>query len=227
MSAPGFLAADPLFSNGIDTEVWDPARDPHIARPYSAADLAGKAACRADLLARTGLATGADSPLFGFIGRLVAQKGIDLVLALLPWMADRGLGLAVLGRGEPRLHDALARARAISPSALHVTHDFDDPHAHRIEAGADDDAVDGLGALLDEARRFEREPQLWRAQNRFWRLLCARVDEDSARRLGARLGFDPGAVVSHRAQLLAGAPHPFDGTGGRKHDASYLLPESP
>ena len=41
--------------NGIDTVVWDPAADPALAAPYAAGDLAGKAACRADLLARIGL----------------------------------------------------------------------------------------------------------------------------------------------------------------------------
>ena len=34
--------------NGIDTEQWDPEHDPFLPEPYSAADLAGKAAAKAD-----------------------------------------------------------------------------------------------------------------------------------------------------------------------------------
>ena len=40
--------------NGLDTEVWNPATDHDLAATYSSADLAGKARCRADLLARVG-----------------------------------------------------------------------------------------------------------------------------------------------------------------------------
>src|SRR5438445_787602 len=41
--------------NGIDTEVFDPSRDPHIAAPFSADDRRGKAACKAALQTEGGL----------------------------------------------------------------------------------------------------------------------------------------------------------------------------
>ena len=41
--------------NGLDTAFWDPATDRDLAARYSIDDLAGKAACRADLLARHGM----------------------------------------------------------------------------------------------------------------------------------------------------------------------------
>ena len=63
--------------NGIDTELWDPATDATLPATYSLDDLAGKAACRADLAARHGIDT--DGPIFGMVGRLDPQKGFDLV----------------------------------------------------------------------------------------------------------------------------------------------------
>ncbi|MGH9659967.1 MAG: glycogen synthase, partial [Bryobacteraceae bacterium] len=41
--------------NGADYAEWDPSRDPYIARPYSAGDLAGKRECKLDLMREMGL----------------------------------------------------------------------------------------------------------------------------------------------------------------------------
>jgi len=59
--------------NGIDTERFDPATDPHIAFRYDVATfLEGKRACKAALLAEVGLdeAGAADAPLFSMVSRL-------------------------------------------------------------------------------------------------------------------------------------------------------------
>ena len=65
--------------NGIDPEVWDPATDPALAAPYARGDLAGKAACRADLLTRVGFDPDDDRVVLGMIGRMDPQKGFDLL----------------------------------------------------------------------------------------------------------------------------------------------------
>ena len=67
--------------NGIDTQVWSPAMDTLLPANFSARDLSGKAACRAELLTRTGLAAGPKVPVFGMVCRLTEQKGVQLVLA--------------------------------------------------------------------------------------------------------------------------------------------------
>lgn len=58
--------------NGIDTEVWDPARDAHLPPPmqFDAASCGeGKAAAKALLQELLGLELAPDVPLIGFIGR--------------------------------------------------------------------------------------------------------------------------------------------------------------
>jgi starch synthase len=123
--------------NGIDVEEWDPATDRHLPARYSAADLAGKAACKAALQRELALPVRADVPLVGMVGRLAEQKGVDLVVAVLGDLAARDLQIALLGSGRREWEQAFARAARERPDRLAVRIGFDEGLAHRIEAGAD------------------------------------------------------------------------------------------
>jgi len=65
--------------NGIDTAVWDPAADPHLAACYDATRLDARAHNKTALRERFGLAGDAPGPLFAVVSRLTAQKGLDLL----------------------------------------------------------------------------------------------------------------------------------------------------
>ncbi len=59
--------------NGLDLEIWDPARDPALPEAFDAATVAaGKAAARAALARELELAP-ADAPLAGMVARLAEQ----------------------------------------------------------------------------------------------------------------------------------------------------------
>ncbi|MGE0453841.1 MAG: glycogen synthase GlgA [Vicinamibacteria bacterium] len=123
--------------NGVDYEEWDPAHDPHIAVNYTARDLSGKAACKADLLRRLGLPEEPALPLVGVVSRLVHQKGID-ILADAWWdVVRRPLRLVVLGQGEPEVEAGLRHLAAQDPSRFAVQFGYDNALAHQVEAGAD------------------------------------------------------------------------------------------
>jgi starch synthase len=123
--------------NGVDYEEWDPAADPHIAKRYSARNLAGKAACKADLLRRLGLPPAPDLPLAAVISRLVYDKGLDLVVAAGGALLARPVRLAVLGTGEAAIQDGFADLAARAPERVAARFTYDSSLAHRIEAGAD------------------------------------------------------------------------------------------
>lgn len=122
--------------NGIDTEVWDPARDPHLWAPYSADDLAGKAENKRRLREALGLRE-ERAPLVGMVGRLVEQKGLDLVMAAFERMMALGVQFVVLGEGERRYEDFLRGAEARYGGRVRALVEFSEKWAHRIEAGAD------------------------------------------------------------------------------------------
>lgn len=122
--------------NGVDQQAWDPATDPHLPAHYSAGELRGKAICRQELLSEVGLQD-APGPLLGLVGRLVHQKGIDLLVALADRMVDAGFSLVVLGSGDPSYEDLLTTAAARHPGRIAFRAAFSEPLAHRIYAGSD------------------------------------------------------------------------------------------
>lgn len=123
--------------NGIDVQAWNPASDSALAQNYSAPTFAGKAANKSALQKEHGLPSIADRPLIGMIGRLVEQKGSDLALAAWPELAQQQLQLVLLGSGESDLESAWRGLQRRYPDQLAVHIGYDEPMAHRIEAGAD------------------------------------------------------------------------------------------
>ncbi|HEX8939998.1 MAG TPA: glycogen/starch synthase [Candidatus Limnocylindrales bacterium] len=123
--------------NGLDMAVWDPATDADVAATYSAADLAGKAVCRRDLLSRVGMDPDAAGPVLGMIGRLDPQKGFDLLAGAAERLVDAGARLVVLGSGQPDLVAGLRDLAAAEPTRIALLERFDRVLARRIYAGAD------------------------------------------------------------------------------------------
>lgn len=123
--------------NGIDLSEWTPARDPFIDKHYSARRPKGKAANKLALQQRLGLLPENKTPVIGMVGRLVEQKGIDLILEALPALMHRPLQLAVLGSGETAYEEMLRQQAARYAGRLAVHIGYDEQLAHQIEAGAD------------------------------------------------------------------------------------------
>lgn len=127
--------------NGVDDAVWNPADDAHIAAPFTANALQGKAVCKAALQKEMGLRVEPEAPLFALVSRLTSQKGLDLVLQALPdalqGPAEGGVQLAVQGNGDPELEAAFLAAAAAHPGRVAVQTRYDEPLAHRMIAGAD------------------------------------------------------------------------------------------
>ncbi len=123
--------------NGIDDRVWNPATDPLIPACYDRDHLAPKGVDKEAVQRRFDLAVDPARPLFGLVGRLTWQKGIDLVAEVGDRLAGVGGQLVVLGTGERGLEDALRALAARHRGAIAVRIGFDEALAHEIEAGAD------------------------------------------------------------------------------------------
>jgi starch synthase len=72
------------------------------------------------------------------VGRLVDQKGIDLVVELLGRMAGGGRAhFVVLGTGHNHVEESLRRAAASFPGTIDLVIGFDEGLAHLVQAAAD------------------------------------------------------------------------------------------
>jgi len=128
--------------NGIDTDTWDPAKDPHLAVNYDINNIKkGKALNKKALLERLGCKNPeiiAQLPMFGSVGRLVEQKGIDLLTsAIQRLMQHRDACLVIVGEGQQAYHDILLRLQQQYPDHILMHIGYSEELAHLVEAAAD------------------------------------------------------------------------------------------
>jgi starch synthase len=124
--------------NGVDYRVWDPATDPLILQSYDRETFGLKVENKLALQRELGLPRTEDAFVLGYIGRLVDQKGVDLILAILPrLLEDPRIQVVLQGAGERATEQALLAIAAAHPRQVGVFVEYEEARAHRIEAGAD------------------------------------------------------------------------------------------
>ena len=123
--------------NGIDEQSWNPETDPHLPQRYSAKTLAARGPNKAQLQRRFGLAEDGSAPLFGVVSRLAWQKGMDLLLEVLPAIVGMGAQVAVLGTGDEALEQSFLQAARAHPGAIGCVLRHEEALAHLMQGGAD------------------------------------------------------------------------------------------
>lgn len=124
--------------NGADYDVWDPRDDRYLPCCYGAKDAEGKESCKSELLKELGLSDELmDKPVLGFIGRLREQKGIDLLLDILPELMKLDVGVVVLGEGDIVYEEQCLAAMEDYLGRFSARVSYTEDLAHRIQAGCD------------------------------------------------------------------------------------------
>jgi len=125
--------------NGIDTMVWNPETDPMIFKTYTHESVnAGKKENKKQLCKEFGLSS--TKPLVVFIGRLVGEKGADLLAELIASCLDsfKGrLNFLILGSGDPKTEKELKDLKVKYKKQYGVYIGYDEMLSHRIYASAD------------------------------------------------------------------------------------------
>ena len=127
--------------NGVDTEIWNPEKDPALPANFSSKDMSGKAECKRALQQYFGLPEREDVPVIAMIGRLVSQKGIAEVIA--PnygclWGICKSVDVQVvlLGSGDRWAEDEINSLQEKLPN-FRAKIGYNEKLSHLIEAGAD------------------------------------------------------------------------------------------
>ncbi len=123
--------------NGIDTDKWDPTNDQLIPQNYDAKSLEKKNANKKALQERFGLPAQDKQILMAFIGRLVPQKGVDLILKALPALLKHPFQMVFLGSGSSDYEHSLLYWSRRHPDQIAVHIGYDEALSHLVEAGAD------------------------------------------------------------------------------------------
>lgn len=125
--------------NGIDADVWDPATDTYLQNHYSIKDAeAGKLKSKLDLCETFNLDP--EKPLIVFIGRLVGEKGADLLPQVIGdsyYYVGRRMNFLVLGSGFPEVEAELSAMKALSQRDYNAYIGYNETLSHLMYAGAD------------------------------------------------------------------------------------------
>ncbi|NOZ04286.1 MAG: glycosyltransferase, partial [FCB group bacterium] len=123
--------------NGVDYDLWNPAKDPYLTVHYSFSELEGKAVNKKILQEDCGLPVTAGTPLIGSVSRLVESKGFDLILSIIDDLMELKVQMVFLGTGSIEIEKALSAAAAKYPRRIAFRSHYSEKLAHLIEAGSD------------------------------------------------------------------------------------------
>lgn len=123
--------------NGVDYDEWSPTSDPFIAAPFDIDSMEGKAECKKALQQTFGLPIRSDIPLIGLVGRLVEQKGIELIVHAIHALMHMEIQIVLLGAGEKWAEHFFSDISGRYPHKFGCYIGYRNDLAHQIEAGSD------------------------------------------------------------------------------------------
>lgn len=124
--------------NGIDYQTWNPTEDIALIQPYDIDSVHLKAGNKLELQRQFNLPHDENTFVLGYIGRLVEQKGVDLIVEMLPWLLeDPSVQVVLQGSGEASLELMLKRVAESHRDRVGVHIGYNEARAHLIEGGCD------------------------------------------------------------------------------------------
>jgi len=125
------------ITNGIDVRAWNPGTDKLIAKTYNRKKLKQKLINKRALQKHFALTEDDNVFVLGLVSRLVAQKGIDILINILPSLMSMPVQLVILGSGDNIYEDKLIKATETYKGKMGTLIGFNESLAHQIEAGID------------------------------------------------------------------------------------------
>ena len=130
---------DRLFGilNGIDYDEWNPETDIMIPVNYSSNEPDKKTENKLALQKRLNFELNEKIPMFAFVGRLIEQKGISLIIDSLEELMNLKINIVILGTGDDFYMEKLLNIAEKYQSKISVNFTFDESFSRKIYAGSD------------------------------------------------------------------------------------------
>lgn len=125
------------ITNGINTDLYNPAKDKTIFENFTSSDLSGKAKNKAELQKILNLPQIPDVPMIAMISRLVGHKGLDLVKYVMGDLMKRDIQFVVIGTGDAEFEDMFNFNAMVNSDRMSSNITFDPILANKLYAGAD------------------------------------------------------------------------------------------
>ncbi|MCU0693312.1 MAG: glycosyltransferase, partial [Polyangiaceae bacterium] len=197
--------------NGIDYCIWNPATDPALPSRFDAEDPSNKGRCKTALLTELNLEMAPVRPLAVFAGRLVEQKGVDILLDALPKLLCHDLALVFTGDGDSSLAARIEQACEQHPRRIAFARAAPEPLMHRIFAAADIVIVpsrfEPCGVVQQYGQRYGAIPVVHATGG----LIDTVVDCDASLETGTGFVFDelsPAGILAGVQRALAAYASP-------------------
>lgn len=123
--------------NGIDPELFCPQNDNYLKKKYSWRTINDKKINKRFLQKKAKLPERDDVPVFSLVSRITAQKGIDLIMQIIPKLAELNAQFIFTGAGKKHLEDALKKAVEKFPDKFYFYNKFDAAFGQYVYGGAD------------------------------------------------------------------------------------------
>ncbi|MBI5606868.1 MAG: glycogen synthase, partial [Deltaproteobacteria bacterium] len=123
--------------NGVDSQVWDPSKDPFLPVPYTSSNLENKKICKSHLQGLFHLKKKGELPIIAIISKLLDRKGLDLVSQFFPRLMELDLQIILMGQGAEQYQSWAMEMVEKYPGLIGLEMGYNEPLAHQIQAGAD------------------------------------------------------------------------------------------
>ena len=123
--------------NGIDNHLWNPEKDPLITKNFTFETIDDKQINKEAIQKHFNLPVDKGKALIGIIGRMVEQKGFDLILNILTALMHHNVQIVMLGSGDKELEAELLKSMNLFPDRISIELGYNESLAHLIEAGSD------------------------------------------------------------------------------------------
>ncbi len=131
--------------NGIDTQLWNPAKDLIIPAQYSFEDFRAGKQRNKEVLVKEMHLNSVSEPIFGMAVRLAEQKGVGMLSQCIePILNTMQCQFVIMGQGDQWAQNYFDSLPKKYPGRIAVKIGFDSEMEHLIDAGSDFSLVPSL-----------------------------------------------------------------------------------